>query len=1067
MKETIALRNALAATYQTAQQRSNFVSLLKLPSGAVNVEGTPQDACLNIMREVQQRSLYKVLNEVLRLDDRTHIVQLVDHWESSSISESTKNIPWSTAGLIAIREIANKNNGFQQFLNEQSLPYFSRDAYFEEVGGERPKISESAIIDDINRTTQNAAILLSGPGGVGKTRLAREICQKCQASSALQVTSEIDYGRFNTLLQQSDGIRQLVLFLDYAETFTTPSTLAETITALYEEKRISTSLILSTRSSNFDRVQQNFEDLDPRVFKLAQSNSTVEVAYQTWLVEKILEHFGLRAREDLARICGGHPFLAVFAGHLSKTEPDKFDAQFSLATDNPSFKTWAAKRIESFAKTPLSAHERLSQIALALPFHTGQRSIILDDNAGVGEDLFDTLLEDRWVEQIDGQFSAIHDSLADAMVADWLFRKSPTRRLRKLLGNSAERHYFLQSLRMLARIKDHERFSEINRLNVLQEVSERSPSVIQQCAHEIIQSVLLSADHIYEALEQVEGLYEGLSGDLKAIRTLTRLLASVGNKNEIVPGSKLARLLQEAAGVDDQKVIANLLRFDAVTYERAAVRSIVRGVSEKDASFSIVSFLYEVGLSKPIDVAIFKWMDRFYSLPRAGLVLWAWYESSERYIKKLHLFDRVHEGRRRELAVYLKKWCLAHTEKYYAFRPLQALIALKPDDEEMWAICRTWLSTWSTSRVSGYVMQRIFELQSFSRVELKGFALRWLSVSENRGDVTEVLILLWSMCKAGLLLDDFQDFLMTVITNGAAAIKARRDACAYWLFWGGDPQRVKDTLANLIAESPIDEHVRVAIEAWLTATKFKDRSFVSQTEAWLRGNSKHPEAYRHILWWMNMGLDIENIEPIILDWLSSNPRSQNYTLIYLQVRRAAPEMAQRISLSDEEVRIWLRRMDREIAVRDNVMLEHMVSTLSSFSHEISEAVIAKSAEYLNRFGDLADSAFLISKLLDNAGRIDWVQKCADSWLASFPGRGRCCLVLQSLLSAGCSTDLIRPKIMDWLEKYPRYEKAGYLFLTWIEVGGCKSALKEQVGIWLPEASRKDFSEFERVRAAFG
>ena len=66
-------------------------------------------------------------------------------------------------------------SGFKRFLESDNLPYFGGDAFLSDTGGQAASLFD-ATLRELTAGEEARARVISGPGGIGKTRLAIELC---------------------------------------------------------------------------------------------------------------------------------------------------------------------------------------------------------------------------------------------------------------------------------------------------------------------------------------------------------------------------------------------------------------------------------------------------------------------------------------------------------------------------------------------------------------------------------------------------------------------------------------------------------------------------------------------------------------------------------------------------------------------------------------------------------------------------------------------------------------------------------------------------------------------------
>ncbi len=109
---------------------------------------------------------------------------------------------------------------FKRFLDSKALPYFLRAAYVEQTGRVAAR-DEARIAEALEGAETSPALVISGPGGIGKTRLAVELCARLEAKGwyPLRLEQGARPEAIATIAQSYSVAARLVFFIDYAEAF--------------------------------------------------------------------------------------------------------------------------------------------------------------------------------------------------------------------------------------------------------------------------------------------------------------------------------------------------------------------------------------------------------------------------------------------------------------------------------------------------------------------------------------------------------------------------------------------------------------------------------------------------------------------------------------------------------------------------------------------------------------------------------------------------------------------------------------------------------------------------------
>jgi hypothetical protein len=310
--------------------------------------------------------------------------------------------------------------GFKQFLANRNLPYFSRDLYLSEIG-QSPVDQFDTILELLTRGNDARAHVISGPGGIGKTRLSIEVCERAREAGwwPIRLDRKARVSKLDAICQSHVGSAKLLLLIDYAEAFEELDQLSEAVARLASDGRHRISVLASTRSSSLQKVTDQLADLHFSVTDLSQHIN--QDGYADWVVRKIADHFGIPQPDEIARICKGLPIMAAFAGFLYQKDRVQFDLQFGNLAAVKDFSDWASVRQKALEDRFASRQIKnlLADFVVRLPI-TKTEANAFRDGSDIQRDVFDILKADRWIETEAEFYSAAHDVIADAVLARYL-----------------------------------------------------------------------------------------------------------------------------------------------------------------------------------------------------------------------------------------------------------------------------------------------------------------------------------------------------------------------------------------------------------------------------------------------------------------------------------------------------------------------------------------------------------------------------------------------------------------------------------------------------------------------
>ncbi len=431
------------------------------------------------------------------------------------------------AGITPLAQQLSTTGGFRSFLRAGTLPYFSRSQFASMHSG-IAIATEEAKIDSLNNIQSLNALILTGPGGIGKTRLALELGHQLEDNDWLVVRlgPQVSVASIESLLQTYVSAGRVTFLLDYAEATVNLASLAESLVRCSEEGGHLLRLIATCRASALGTVEDALADLEPVKWELAVGTGN-ESVFTAWVTQQILEHGDIPDIKMVLQVCNDLPALAAFAVFLHQQQPDSFNIQFRDLLDEKDFTGWARRRAGMLINDEASRDDALrdlSDLTLSLPMAVDARDR-LNDSGGRSARLLRRLESDRWVERENDQIVAAHDVLADALTARWLLESTgtATTRLSDALRRAADEERLNTALTAVDRLAAAPGFAAVDGLEVAQRTLKARPAAMVSCTEHLLTGRLLGkSDKIvlideWDALRKIAIEQRILDGPLSAL----------------------------------------------------------------------------------------------------------------------------------------------------------------------------------------------------------------------------------------------------------------------------------------------------------------------------------------------------------------------------------------------------------------------------------------------------------------------------------------------------------------------------------------------------------------------
>lgn len=373
-------------------------------------------------------------------------------------------------GLVPF-ERSHESGSLREYLISSKLPYYSARDYMDELGSDDH--SDLPSVEKILETLEGdsaTGVIISGAGGVGKTRLSLEAASLAQEHGwiVLRSVSRLSEEAIIELAEWlAPQMRVLVLF-DYMELQHNSAELIEAINRLNDTYELHLRYMGTCRRSYYRALRDV-----PRhkgVFlpsKDAADRQQLE-GFSSRVVRHVLQHSGLPANDDLLRVCRDTPVLAVFLSYLKESGRTE---DLNALLGEGAFVTWVRKR----ARTSFPREEIDRELSILM----GLLPLKIDDEVRAkiswAEQLLNTLAADGWIEKVRAtdsdaeQWICLHDVFADQLLLNYMedHRWAPEQFLGDLLGTASSCGCTSSVLTALQRVSDQPCFEQVNWLPLL------------------------------------------------------------------------------------------------------------------------------------------------------------------------------------------------------------------------------------------------------------------------------------------------------------------------------------------------------------------------------------------------------------------------------------------------------------------------------------------------------------------------------------------------------------------------------------------------------------------------
>jgi hypothetical protein len=830
----------------------------------------------------------KLSNEAAQLSHLASIVVQVRGWDDFQ-GELRCRFPlryrWFgdlPPGVAPIRNKRFESRSFRRFLFTDALPFFSREKYLADAGAQQIT-REDQLINDLSATPGDEALIITGAGGVGKTRLGLELCDRLsnQGWLGLRLTESATSRSIADLVKAHATPAKIVLLLDYAEKANDLTAIIEEITLVNDSNEHCIRVIATCRVSSFSIVQDTLAPLAPRQITIGtpRASDSGEIAFTEWVVSQILAYGHVPYPERLARVCHGLPILATFAMFLHKQNPARFHEQFGDLGGAPDFRVWLARRLDIVlnarhrGQNERTVLQRLALLALRLPMPRSEADQLID-HSELEASLLETMGADLWIEYEDDHVIATHDVFADAIVAHYIFETAAvaTTRFAELLRAASDQGFLARALVAGDRLASHPDFRAVDGRDIVRSLMARGPAPVISAHERLLRGRLLSDHAKIQLIAEYPALKSAIAANRDCDVSMSQLAENLARLRRLGPSTQ-TEFVAEAAGVIAPLLAAsltdphpsNMLLRRAFSllpeaYRSSISRRISMEVVAPQTHYLLVAWLYaglptseiaeatEAWLSAnasrsaktsflirawldarapraPIDRHVLAWIDEFGETESAQFVYYAWLEAGG----ERDLIDR-----------HILSWIRAHGHIDNARFVYSAWLHRGGPHDLVEGDLLAWLQTFGTTKGASFIYPA------------------WLDVGGRR-DLVDHHVLAW--------IESFG------ITEGANFVYRA------WLKAAGPRNLVDRPMLAWMDAFGKTEDARFIYQAWLEAGGER-RLIDHHIFTWIKVHGLKATAESVYLAWLNAGGQVQSIDRDLLAWIATFGTTEHADYLY-------------------------------------------------------------------------------------------------------------------------------------------------------------------------------------------
>ncbi len=797
-------------------------------------------------------------------------------------------------GLVTLDEVPDYTT-FRSYLFGDRLPYYSRRQHLDVA----PAPEDVGVLDEAGllglvEGDQLTGLVLTGSGGVGKTRLTLEIGWLAQAAGwvVLRVLRRLKEDALAHLARLVTPETKVLLLIDYVETQRDFAELVDVLNDLNDSVNLRLRYAANCRASYYSTIATTERHREVSLSPAGEGSAASGwfEGYQRQTVRHILEHSGIEVTERHLEVCRDVPVLAVFMSYL-RGAGRQTDLESLL--EEQDFSRWIVKRLQlSFGDPTVST--TLAQLVALFPLPAAAAQ---HDELKEHEVLFNRLATDRWIERLPADetreadtWVTAHDVLADQILLSY-FKSNPytvENFVRGLLSLARRVGSLRPALITLQRLVDKPALKALDWPKILDDAIAESPTAWRGVRDILVRTSLLTPLQTINLLGRHEEVWQGAEaegGFQSAVGWYARwVLRQEGLELNETQRSALETWLQKTAGhaTVSNYALTSGMKFCPELVREAALSWIRTRPRDFQTHYLMVAWLEQDLPTEDIAPSVEQWAAQFAVSFNLTFIARAWLDA---------------EGDKELLREPIRIWLAEHGMLPEASFVYQSWLNAGGGTETIQDSLTAWLAKYGTLPEARFVYQS------------------WLDA----GGGTETI----------------QDSLTAWLAKYGTLPEARFVYKA-WLDAGGSTEMVRDSVAAWLAAHGTDSEATFVSQSWLAAGGDKEliqeymlawlgihgasgkSSFVLQ--AWFENGGSFPVIRTHAIQWLSRNYDKEEagfltkfiakqpdipVETVrdILNWCRLFPSNEDaiWRLTQLRKHLLRGEMADKVYAASEAV----------------------------------------------------------------------------------------------------------------------------------------------------------------------
>ncbi|MHB9134771.1 MAG: ATP-binding protein [Armatimonadota bacterium] len=535
-------------------------------------------------------------------------------------------------GLIPLA--ATRAHGtFRDYLEDERLPYYSR---MHHLAAHHPP--DGVVIPDEEALFQALIIgeaeglVISGAGGVGKTRLMLELGRRAEENgwSVFRVEAISD-AVIDALASELKPETPALLLVDYLETMPDFSASAGRLIGIREVAGIRIAYVACCRTSYYPNVMYDLPDHRQLDMSPIDTVTAWYAGYAHAAVRHILVKGGFTVTQAHLETCRDLPILAVFLCYLHANNRSEELTELLAVRD---FGAWLSSRLKMTLGRE-GINRDLAILMALLPLTDEALRRIFNSDI---QPIFDKLAADRWVELLaapagtGARWEAIHDVLADQCVLVYAhtIRLTVSHFVDEVFTTAETAGWVQSALVTFQRIGNTPPFTEISWAKIISHHLTANHMAWRATRVILLKTSLLTPAQKIQLLHDYDVFWDGMEhdGDFQgALAWLGRCVNQYDAKavSDEERATLLRWLLRAAPYSDVNSMVLTVgIQLQPYTFDAYAIQWLHAHCSEFKTRYLLVAWLDAHLPLADVEGILTDWTKQFGDTPRAEFVYVAW-----------------------------------------------------------------------------------------------------------------------------------------------------------------------------------------------------------------------------------------------------------------------------------------------------------------------------------------------------------------------------------------------------------------------------------------------------------